>query len=35
MKKEIITKFISEDDKFDVAYDTDVDFRREYEDTQR
>lgn len=34
MKKEIITKFISEDDKFDVAYDTDVDFRREYEDSQ-
>lgn len=30
MKKEII----SEDDKFDVAYDTDVDFRREYEDSQ-
>lgn len=35
MKKEIITKFITEDDKFDVAYDTDVDFRREYEDSQR
>lgn len=34
MKKEIITKFITEDDKFDVAYDTDVDFRREYEDSQ-
>ena len=35
MKKEIITKFISEEDKFDVAYDTDIDFRREYEDSQQ
>lgn len=35
MKKEIIKEIIAEDDKFDVAYDTDVDFRREYEDTQR
>ena len=35
MKKEIITKSITEDDKFDVAYDTDKDFRREYEDSQQ
>ena len=34
MKTEIITKSISEEDKFDVAYDTDADFRREYEDSQ-
>lgn len=31
MKKKIFT----EDDKFDIAYDTDVDFRREYEDSQQ
>lgn len=30
MKKEIM----NEDDKFDVAYDTDKDFRMEYEDSQ-
>lgn len=34
MKKEIIKGIISEEDKFDVAYDTDKDFRREYEDSQ-
>lgn len=35
MKKDIIEEIITEDDKFDVAYDTDVDFRREYEDSQQ
>ena len=35
MKKEIIKGIISEEDKFDVAYDTDKDFRREYEDSQQ
>lgn len=35
MKKEIIKGIISEEDKFDVAYDTDIDFRREYEDSQQ
>ena len=35
MKKEIIKGIISEEDKFDIAFDTDKDFRREYEDSQQ
>ena len=35
MKKEIIKGIITEEDKFDIAFDTDKDFYREYEDSQR